>query len=224
MHKNNITKKLENIWFYHKYHLLVGIIALFIICVMITNIINRNTETRLHIVSIERPFSNDEIDDIKDEYSDYADIKYNSIGFGSNLKHYSTSDETTTLDNSVETTTVKEVEKPFSAMLLGDTSFNGLYTKNELDILFCPPAYADSYEGYCKNLLEVLPSDLKEQLKDKIYYSSKNNLPVGLDISGTTFAQKYDAYDISTVLCIPASTHRLNEAINFIRYVFESDK
>ena len=98
----------------------------------------------------------------------------------------------------------------------------------ELDVLVGDQSAFDYYcksEGF-SDITTVLPDDLMEQFKDKLYYytneETNETLPLGIDVSDAPKLQEYHYYDgITAYFGFIVNSDRVDNAIAFLRYIYE---
>lgn len=82
-----------------------------------------------------------------------------------------------------------------------------------------------SYGEYFHDITEVLPDDLLEQFKDRLYYAVINEegdkIPVGIYITDSPQLKKYSYYENSeAILGFILNSKNMDNAIEFIRYLY----
>ena len=98
----------------------------------------------------------------------------------------------------------------------------------ELDVLVGDQSAFDYYcksEGF-SDITTVLPDDLMEQFKDKLYYytneETNETLPLGIDVSDAPKLQEYHYYDgITAYFGFIVNSDSVDNAIAFLRYIYE---
>ena len=98
----------------------------------------------------------------------------------------------------------------------------------ELDVLVGDQS---AFDYYCKSevfsdITTVLPDDLMEQFKDKLYYytneETNETLPLGIDVSDAPKLQEYHYYDgITAYFGFIVNSDSVDNAIAFLRYIYE---
>lgn len=98
----------------------------------------------------------------------------------------------------------------------------------ELDVLVGDQS---AFDYYCKSevfsdIITVLPDDLMEQFKDKLYYytneETNETLPLGIDVSDAPKLQEYHYYDgITAYFGFIVNSDSVDNAIAFLRYIYE---
>ena len=98
----------------------------------------------------------------------------------------------------------------------------------ELDVLVGDQS---AFDYYCKSevfsdITTVLPDDLMEQFKDKLYYytneETNETLPLGIDVSDAPKLQEYHYYDgITAYFGFIVHSDSVDNAIAFLRYIYE---
>lgn len=98
----------------------------------------------------------------------------------------------------------------------------------ELDVLVGDQS---AFDYYCKSevfsdITTVLPDDLMEQFKDKLYYytneETNETLPFGIDVSDAPKLQEYHYYDgITAYFGFIVNSDSVDNAIAFLRYIYE---
>lgn len=98
----------------------------------------------------------------------------------------------------------------------------------ELDVLVGDQS---TFDYYCKSevfsdITTVLPDDLMEQFKDKLYYytneETNETLPLGIDVSDAPKLQEYHYYDgITAYFGFIVNSDSVDNAIAFLRYIYE---
>lgn len=98
----------------------------------------------------------------------------------------------------------------------------------ELDVLVGDQS---AFDYYCKSevfsdITAVLPDDLMEQFKDKLYYytneETNETLPLGIDVSDAPKLQEYHYYDgITAYFGFIVNSDSVDNAIAFLRYIYE---
>ncbi len=99
-----------------------------------------------------------------------------------------------------------------------------IYAKT-LDIILSNQEFMDYFAGHgaFEDITTVLPADLTAQLQDYFYYSANDEgqtIPVGVDISKTTFAQNLGLKSDDTfIFGIVTSSQHTDNAIEYLRYI-----
>lgn len=98
---------------------------------------------------------------------------------------------------------------------------------NELDIIVGDAETADYYaRSEClHDVTSVLPDDLLEKFKDRLYYAeigeNKELTPVGIYISDSPKLKKYNYYvDKEPILGFIVNSNSMDNAIAFLRYLY----
>lgn len=205
-------KKLENFWYYYKFHVLFAAFAVFVL-VLIVSACLRNTEDATFVLVdstnyIYREHADEMLSglaeyngDSKDEYSfaypnEFADVKNDMIADAANIKEF----------------------KDFIAE--GNISALVAVRTAEYDI------------ETVGNLEEILPKDLMDILKEKdviVNYLEKDeegnykdtDVICGILINDSEVMQKViGEVDSNLVLQIPVTVKEKENAIAFVRYLF----
>ncbi len=100
----------------------------------------------------------------------------------------------------------------------------------ELDVIVGDATAIDyfSYGEYFHDITTILPDDLLEQFKDKLYYAVVNEngdkVPVGIYVTDSPKLNKYSYYPNSDpILCFISNSNSIDNAIEFLRYIYMED-
>lgn len=210
----NLKEKLAYLWEYYKIHALVIIGVVALIIYIVREIVTPDINTVFNAVVINSP-----VDSI--EMQKFAD------SFGQHLQ----------LDPRRENVTINDGFYTDSVMANSALSAIPAYIAGKiLDVIIAPESEIQPYaaNGYLKKLSEALPTDIYSSLTDYFYMSELNDdpdnpdnfvsseeSPYGIYLDNTKLfkGRKYNSE--SYVLGIVVNSQHTDNAVEFIKYLFE---
>ncbi len=100
----------------------------------------------------------------------------------------------------------------------------------EIDFIIAPESVMNSYAslGYLEKLTNILPTDLNNDLKDSMYYSTSTEDPIksayGVYIDNSDIYEHIGNDTDKPVLAVLANSSYKDNAIEFIRYIFHLEQ
>jgi len=206
--KMSTQDKIWYIWEYYKFHIaaVLGIIG--VISVIGTSIYNSTFDTVLYCCVVNNRTNQESVnfDPLTVDFHEH-------MGFGKKEEIFV---------ESVFVSYDELTEFNYASM----AKMSALIAAKELDIMISDQENLDHYielEGLM-NLEEVLPSDLKEQLADRLTYTTDaagQPFLAGIDISQTDFAANTGISMEPAWLSFISNSQHTDTAIALIRYIFD---
>ena len=98
----------------------------------------------------------------------------------------------------------------------------------ELDVIVGDKEAFDYYSKseVFSDVTTILPDDLMDKFKDKLYYytneETNETLPLGIDVSDAPKLQEYHYYDgMAAYFGFIVNSDSIDNAITFLRYIYE---
>lgn len=199
------VKKLEYLWsYYHTPALLIilgGLLISYIIFVML----GPKDEYVMRCAIIDNRYSDELLTEIHDEFTPLLELE------DERQKVYFD----TMYQFNADPTLAPEVRQAFVTFIYA----------NELDCVIAPTNELKDYSsgGLLFDLTEILPTDLLTALSDSLlYYDGENaNMQVfGIDLEGTVLSPSKVTTTSKYYVSIPVTTEHKENAIKFIRYLY----
>ncbi|PNV62542.1 hypothetical protein C0033_08245 [Clostridium sp. chh4-2] len=204
-----LKDKIWYIWEYYKFFIIGVVCAVGIIISVGTTMYNNRFDTALYCVVINNRTSeagnqNQVLEELKDylNLSDVREIVYDSsmfISYGDNTN-----------------------ELGYATM----AKISALVASRELDIMI---ADTDSIDNYAKlggmtNLEEILPADLYEKVKDRIYYTMNEegvSQPCAVSLEDTKFAADMNLVMEPPLIALFSNSEHTENCIALLHYIFD---
>ena len=206
--QSDFKKKWENYWYYYKYHTLLAVFIVIVIIVSIWCVQKRDVPVETTIVDYNVLLNSNKMDELLKEFADYGGMDEESVMFRNSGEFVD--------DELAERTGTKGLKQS-----LKDGLLEGIFVTrgNEL-----------AYE-YVGNIESILPNELMEELGDDVmagYLVERYGELVETDAmagiivnDAKRFKEKFGEMDEYIVLQIPATCQHHDNAIAFIKYLFD---
>lgn len=204
----SLKDKIWYIWEYYKVPIIAVIIIVSVAISVGTTIYNNRFDTALYCVVVNNRTSQ-EVDETKvleeiKEYlglSDIREIVYDSSMYVS-------------YGNSVS-------ELSYATM----AKISALVASRDLDIMIADTENIDHYAelGGMSNLEEVLPQDLYETVKDRLYYAKDENgvkIPCAVSLEDTKFAEDLNLSMDPPLISLFSNSEHTDHCISLLHYIF----
>ncbi len=200
--------RLWYIWEYYKFHIAVVLGVIGVLAVIGTSIYNKTFETSLYCIVINN-YTDQEMnfDTLNKDFREH-------MGFGKKQQIFT------------EALYISYGDAASEYSYASMAKISALIISKDLDIIICDKENFDHYtemNGFL-DLEQVLPADMTEALKDRFCYavnSSGQTAAVGIDLSGTDFAQK-TGITLEPAYCgLITNTQRTDTCIALLRYIFD---
>ncbi|MCM1181853.1 MAG: hypothetical protein NC337_00575 [Roseburia sp.] len=124
-----------------------------------------------------------------------------------------------------------ESETPNYDIYMGLEKAMAVISTGELDVIVGDAATIDYFaRAECiSDITQVLPEDLLEQFKDKLYYAkvgeAQTPMPVGVYVTDSPKLQEYYYYVVGEpILCFVVNSNSMDNAVAFLRYIYMESK
>lgn len=205
----SLKDKLWYIWEYYKVHIIGVVVVLAVVISVSTTMYNNRFDTALYCVVVNNrtsePGNETQVLEELREYlglSDIREIVYDSSMFVS----YG--------DNSMS-------ELSYATM----AKISALVASRDLDVMISDSENIDHYSllGGVSDLEQVLPPDLYEQLKDRMYYAADENgvtHACAVSLEGTKFAEDMNLVMDPPLISLFSNSEHIDNGIALLHYIF----
>lgn len=212
-----IRKKAEYLWEYYHTLFFAVVICVALIGGVATSVYkNMKYQSVFYCTLINNVLNDEQKNALLSDFSDYYELDEESEKM--------TFDDSFIIDydeNSIyQENTYYSTEK-----------LTALIASRSIDCILTNEAVGKPYAetGAFFDLNEILPEDMKDSLSDRlatyIYKNEEDSIEVEgaylIDISDTTFAQKYGIYQNPAYVGIVVNSENTDTAISFLRFIFE---
>lgn len=202
-------KKVSYLWEYYKLHALVTVIIIATGVYIVKEIITPNVQTQLYAAIINNSIEPQVIEDYQQAFSDYLQLDPTRETIILNPQFYMNGDAEYSMN-------MKQVLGAYVAA-------------QDVDIIIAPKSDFDtySYYGYMEPMSDLLPTDLYTSLSDYFYIGTQEDNPeenvYGIYLSEADLFKNNakNTEDNPYVLGVIANSRRQNNAVEFIRYLFQ---
>ena len=211
-------EKIQYIWEYYHLHIIITIVGVVFLVFFIHDIIENNKPVHLNACLVNTNGTTQTASTLLDDYIEYAKID--------------TEKESAAIDMTmrIDLESMDQVSVAYQQKIMALLSSEGL------DVLAADEELIEKF-GEMEAFLDldaVLPDDLKKELNEKGYeffsckLESGETQTVGIYIENSrrlALDGDYGAYDASCkpVFSIPATTIRLEQALEFLRFLISQD-
>lgn len=217
--KNMDSKeRVQYIWDYYKIPIIAGLLAFIFIFFLVRDIISNNRETHLYACLINSNYAYDTDTNLINEYVNYADID--------------TEAEQLTLDFSMRI----DLDAADQMSMAYQQKVMALFAAKEIDVMIGDEPIINSYaevEAF-RDLSELLPTDLAEELKEKGYSYYTITDADGTDIPFGIYMEHCGRFlsdgsmgtyptDVTPVFTIAVDAPHPENAIEFLRFLISKD-
>ncbi|NLG04070.1 MAG: hypothetical protein GX567_09630 [Clostridia bacterium] len=211
-------EKIQYIWEYYKLHIAVTIVAIIFLSLLIHDLIEGNKPVHLYACLVNANMSTQTESTLLDDYIAYAGID--------------TKKENTAIDMSMHI----DLDSMDQVSLAYQQKIMALLSSKDLDVLIADNEMIQKYgemEAFL-DLESVLPEALKDELEKKGYeyvtckLESGEMSTIGISIGNSRVLAMdgdFGAYeqDSHPVFTIPATSVRLDQSLEFLRFLISQD-
>lgn len=202
------TKKLDHLWTYYKWVLVIAVIAVIVICTVVSSIRNKQIKTLYSGMLINMEVSEEGGAYLTDQWQDVLgeDSQKQKVDLTTTFFQ----DPSTSLSLELEAGSIIQVTalvaaKELDYMILDDVGF--AYYKDRT--IFAP-------------LEEMFSAEQLEQMKDRLQYhedEENGRYPIAIDISDSQFATDCLAGSENVYIAFPGNTGRTEQNYGFLEYL-----
>lgn len=208
MEKKNFEKKWNNYWYYYKYHTIAALFVVMVVVILIISLKKNDSEIKLSIVDITCLLNHDASTELLNDFTENSDFGLDEIEFKNRTKFI---DEET-------------------AKLTGNKDIKKSIESGDIDILFV--IRSNEYDTDLVGNIELVLSEEDNKLFSDyiVNYIDKDNdgkdvitdIKSGIIVNNAKrFKEMYGEFDYNIVVQIPESASNKENAIEFIKYLFE---
>lgn len=207
----NFQDKLWYIWNYYRFHMVAAVLAI-VVAVNVGTVVYHGTfHTALHCMIINsRDEEGFQAEPLEQDFASW-------VGMGKKDEIIS------------ETTFLAFGDDASEYIYASMAKISALVAAKDLDVMICDEETLDHYssmDGYL-DLEAVLPEDLLNVVKDRLYYTENGDgtrHAYAVDISGTAFAENSNIQLSPALFGIVSNSVRTETSLDLLKYIFEVAK
>lgn len=208
LHDLTGKKRITYLWEYYRIHALVTIAVVGLASYIIYGIVTPDIETKLYVAIVNNSIDDQVLTDYAGKMTEYLQLNPEKENVLINSSFYFNS----TPDYSMN---MKQI-------------LTTMVSAQEIDVFIAPESEfkTHAYYGFFDKLSEQLPTDLYSAMTDRFYLSDLEDNPeksvYGIYLTDTDLFKNNARNDDPYVLGIIANSKHKNNAIELIRYLFQS--
>lgn len=202
-------EKFKYFVYYYKFHVLIAITVVWFIIYAVSAIIENSKESSIYIALLNTSLTSFDETSLLTDYVESRSIDTDATP--------------AVLDTSISFESVGD-----DLSLASFQKLMSLLEVGELDVLVCEEWLIKEYSelGAYENLETLLPADLYEIVKENLYYAKNadgQEIPVAFYVNENAKIMQGNTYpeDAKPVLAISSTSTRKEQAVDFIRYLYE---
>lgn len=209
-YNKTLIKKIAHFWTYEKWKVIVAVICIVVVVSLVRTYIEEKRELALDIAMVNTIIGSTDDVTFEQEFARWQQIDLDAlpIRMEVGLMHPKDLNENAQVGQDV----IASIQK-----------YQNLLATGRMDVTISTDWMINAYEendAYC-NLKEVLPQDLFDLVKDRLYYSENHageKIPIGI------YVQKKEVlnyYEEQPIVVISKYSTRIPMAVQFIKWLEE---